>query len=84
MRTQKNFLLLSLFFFTLMYARMENYNFIRRAFMSIQYSEISGLVSNGCKRVFEDSQGLLWAFTFKGLRFEFDEKDTTIHPKPTL
>ncbi len=36
-----------------------------------QYSEISGLASNRCKRVFEDSRGFLWVFTFQGLsRFD--------------
>lgn len=36
-----------------------------------QYSELSGLVNNKCKYVFEDSKGFLWISTFQGLsRFD--------------
>lgn len=36
-----------------------------------QYSEVSGLVNNQCKFLFEDSKGFLWISTFQGLsRFD--------------
>lgn len=72
MRTKKNFLLLPLFFFFYTGICQEGaLQFYQSGFYVKQYSEFSGLVSNGCRRPFEDSRGMLWIYTFKGLsRFD--------------
>ena len=72
MRTKKNFLLLSLlFFFYTGICQEGTLQLYQNGFYIKQYSEISGLVSNSCRNIFEDSRGMLWITTFKGLsRFD--------------
>ncbi len=74
MRAKKNFLLLSLLFsFYSGICQEGALQFYQKGFYIKQYSEISGLVSNRSKHVFEDSRGLLWICTFNGLS-RFDGK----------
>src|SRR4051794_5921482 len=47
--------------------------YYKNGFYVKQYSEITGLVYNYCKNVFEDSRGFLWIATTKGLS-RFDGK----------
>jgi len=72
MVTKKNFLLLSLLFIFYTSSGQEGeLQLYQNGYHLRQYSEISGLASNRCKRVFEDSRGFLWVFTFQGLsRFD--------------
>ncbi|HKO80634.1 MAG TPA: hypothetical protein VJU78_09570, partial [Chitinophagaceae bacterium] len=68
----KNLLRLSLLFiFYTSSGQDGSFQLYQNGFYIKQYSEFSGLVSNRCRKIFEDSRGLLWISTFQGLsRFD--------------
>ncbi len=73
-----NILLLSsfLFIFYSGYSQDGALQIYQNGFYVKQYSEMAGLVHNGCRSVFEDSRGFLWITTFNGLS-RFDGKHFT-------
>lgn len=64
-------IIFTVFLFTNIYAQQSNLELYQNGYYIRQYTELSGLVNNKCKYVFEDSRGFLWISTFQGLsRFD--------------
>ncbi len=77
MLTHKPFAILVLLYFSFIaYGQDGELQQYQNGFYIKQFSEIDGLVYNGCNYIFQDSRGFLWICTFNGLsRFDGKEFD---------